>query len=79
MSNDAISRLNQYLNKIGKAASLSWQECNYGPPHDSKWTCVCKIDGEPRGEGTSTHKHTAKNIAAEQALHYLIDGRGQGV
>ncbi|TFK26725.1 hypothetical protein FA15DRAFT_267141 [Coprinopsis marcescibilis] len=73
MPSDATSQLSQYLDKLGRGSSISWQEITYGPAHDQKWKCVCKIDGEPRGEGTGSHKHVAKNIAAAQALQYLIE------
>lgn len=30
-----------------------------------------QVDGEPRGTGTGTHKHVARDLAANEALEYL--------
>lgn len=72
MSSEAgTSRLNTYLQSVGKSSSVSWQESLSGPKHAPVWTCVCKIDGEARGTGTGTHKHIAKDIAANKAWETL--------
>ncbi|KAH6916646.1 hypothetical protein BKA70DRAFT_1555292 [Coprinopsis sp. MPI-PUGE-AT-0042] len=73
MANDAVSRLNKHLGSIGQATSLSWQESTSGLAHAPKWTCICKIDGIPRGQGTALRKYLAKILAAEEALKYLDD------
>ncbi|KAI0321227.1 hypothetical protein OF83DRAFT_1100813 [Amylostereum chailletii] len=64
--------LNNLLQAKGMVDSLSWIESASGPPHDPKWTCVCKIDGEEYGTGTAgPQKNLARDIAAEQALRKL--------
>ncbi|KAJ2912490.1 hypothetical protein MD484_g7926, partial [Candolleomyces efflorescens] len=68
MSTSGTVKLNNHLQKIGRATSLSWEESSV----NQVWTCVCKIDGEPRGRGVASHKHVAKDAAAEEALKYLI-------
>ncbi|KAJ3550918.1 hypothetical protein NMY22_g146 [Coprinellus aureogranulatus] len=71
MSDKGTSMLNQYLQKVGRGSSLSWEESQSGPAHAREWECVCKIDGEVRGRGVASHKHVAKDQAAEQALAFL--------
>ncbi|KAH9486356.1 hypothetical protein JR316_0000420 [Psilocybe cubensis] len=66
------SRLNIYLQAHGRLTALSWLESCSGPAHERMWTCVCKINGVPRGEGTAPQKHAAKNIAADIAWAYLV-------
>ncbi|KAF9011040.1 hypothetical protein BDQ17DRAFT_860852 [Cyathus striatus] len=66
-----VSDLNNYLQGTGQLTALSWLETQHGPSHAPTWKCICKINGEPRGTGTSTHKHLAKDIAANEALKYL--------
>ncbi|KAH6916653.1 hypothetical protein BKA70DRAFT_307485 [Coprinopsis sp. MPI-PUGE-AT-0042] len=70
---NALSRLNQRLSSIGRATSLSWQESTSGLAFEPKWTCICKIDGIPRGQGSATRKHFAKLMAADGVLKYLDD------
>jgi len=65
------SRLNIFLQKRGRLSALSWQESTSGAKHAPVWKCICKIDGEPRGTGTGTHKHVARDLAANEALEYL--------
>ncbi|KAF8807965.1 hypothetical protein BYT27DRAFT_7190059 [Phlegmacium glaucopus] len=65
------SRLNAYLQGKRQLTSLSWLESWTGPSHAKTWKIVCKINGEVRGEGTSTHKHIAKDLAADQAWNAL--------
>jgi len=33
---------------------------------------MTEVDGEALGEGTSTHKHTARDLAADAALDALL-------
>ncbi|TEB38690.1 hypothetical protein FA13DRAFT_1784998 [Coprinellus micaceus] len=71
MSDKGTSLLNQHLQKIGRVSSLSWEESASGPAHARQWECICKIDGETRGRGVASHKHVAKDQAAEEALAFL--------
>ncbi|KII94023.1 hypothetical protein PLICRDRAFT_171711 [Plicaturopsis crispa FD-325 SS-3] len=73
MTNDPTVQLNNYLQSRGELTLLSWQESNSGPAHAVTWTCVCKIGGVPRGTGTGSLKHIAKNAAAAQALKALTE------
>ncbi|KAJ6623101.1 hypothetical protein B0H10DRAFT_820928 [Mycena sp. CBHHK59/15] len=54
-------------------SALSWQDSISGPKSAPIWTSVCKISGEVRGTGTGLLKHTARNMAAKQALASLTE------
>ncbi|KAI0323085.1 hypothetical protein OF83DRAFT_1167102 [Amylostereum chailletii] len=63
--------LNTYLQSVGKQASLSWIDVSEGPVHAPMWTCTCKVDGQAVATGTGTHKHLARDAAADKALPIL--------
>ncbi|KDQ63039.1 hypothetical protein JAAARDRAFT_29030 [Jaapia argillacea MUCL 33604] len=71
MPNDGIVELNNFLQAKGQLTSLTWEERPTGLAHAPQWICVCKINGEPRGTGSGTHKHLAKSDAAKEALKFL--------
>ncbi|KZV69737.1 hypothetical protein PENSPDRAFT_686125 [Peniophora sp. CONT] len=63
--------LNNYLQSQGRLTALSWVDIASGSQHSPTWTCTCKIDGQSFAVGTGTHKHLARNAAAEQTLRIL--------
>ncbi|KAI9462287.1 hypothetical protein BJY52DRAFT_1185045 [Lactarius psammicola] len=63
--------LNNFLQARRKLASLSWLDTQSGPAHEPEWTSVCRIDGRDISSGTGTHKHLARDAAAERALAIL--------
>ncbi|KAI0281662.1 hypothetical protein BGY98DRAFT_931986 [Russula aff. rugulosa BPL654] len=72
--------LNNYLQVKGRLASLSWYDTSSGPAHEPEWKSDCKIDGEVIASGKGTHKHLARDAAAEIALEKLMkeeEGRVQ--
>ncbi|KAK0219556.1 hypothetical protein EDD85DRAFT_915594 [Armillaria nabsnona] len=64
--------LNKYLMGKNRLHSVSWVESSSGPLNKPMWTMTCKIDGEARGTSTGPQKHVAKDVAANQALAYLM-------
>ncbi|KAH9968692.1 hypothetical protein BC827DRAFT_1263195 [Russula dissimulans] len=64
--------LNNYLQAKGKLAALSWYDTSSGPAHEPEWTSDCKIDGEVIASGKGTHKHLARDAAADKALAILM-------
>ncbi|KAG5715720.1 hypothetical protein E4T56_gene172 [Termitomyces sp. T112] len=71
MSSTGTSGLNIHLQNRGQLTSLSWLDSTSGPKNAPTWTSICKINGIERGRGTGTHKHIARNNAANVALAYL--------
>ncbi|RDB29436.1 hypothetical protein Hypma_015995 [Hypsizygus marmoreus] len=67
------SGLNNYLQNNGLLSALSWKDSTSGPRNAPTWTSVCKINGEERGTGTGTHKHIARDNAADAALKSLTE------
>ncbi|GLB35728.1 putative double-stranded RNA binding motif containing protein [Lyophyllum shimeji] len=72
-SKGGSSALNNYLQNNSQLSSLSWQDSTSGPKNAPTWTSICKINGVPRGQGTGTHKHIARDIAANAALQSLTE------
>ncbi|KAI0720175.1 hypothetical protein C8Q72DRAFT_890708 [Fomitopsis betulina] len=67
----AVMRLNNYLQKTGRAMQLSWYEHSTGPANALKWTVECKLNGQVIGDATSPRKGDAKEAAAAMALRRL--------
>jgi len=42
-----------------------------GPPHAGRWTVKCIVNGISKGEGSSSHKQTAKEEAARNAYYSM--------
>ncbi|KZV68969.1 hypothetical protein PENSPDRAFT_581680 [Peniophora sp. CONT] len=55
----------------GRFAALSWIDAVSGSQHAPTWTCTCRIDGLAISTGTGTHKHLARNEAADKAFEIL--------
>ncbi|TFK94962.1 hypothetical protein K466DRAFT_593063 [Polyporus arcularius HHB13444] len=68
---DGTVALNNYLQNIGKATSLSWEDKPTGPRHAVEWTSVCKIDGKNVASGNGPQKNIARDAAARAALAIL--------
>ncbi|KAF8559973.1 hypothetical protein OG21DRAFT_10967 [Imleria badia] len=81
---DPVVALNNYLQSIGRAATLSWKDSTSGLKHIPEWKSVCKISGKEYGVGVGTHKHLARGTAATLALEALKleavreEGEGEG-
>lgn len=75
--NDATVALNNYLQKTGQLAHLSWEESRSGPQHLPVWTSICKISGHEIGRGTGAAKHLARIMAAEAALEHLTQATAE--
>lgn len=66
-----VIKLNNYLQKNGKHALLSWADSSSGPANALEWSVSCKYDGRIYGTGVARSKGEAKEIAARQALQAL--------
>ncbi|EPT03480.1 hypothetical protein FOMPIDRAFT_87900 [Fomitopsis schrenkii] len=67
----AVMKLNNYLQKTGRTAQLSWLEHSDGPANALNWTVKCKLSGQVIGEAASPKKSDAKEAAAAMALRRL--------
>jgi len=67
-SDNPLLTLQPDLQRVGKLTSLSWIDTTSGPPHTPTWTSICRIDGEEVARGEGTHKHLARDAAADIAL-----------
>ncbi|KAH9943981.1 uncharacterized protein BXZ73DRAFT_96494 [Epithele typhae] len=63
--------LNNYLQRNGLVAHLSWQEMWTGARHRQEWTANCVIKDEVLGAGKGLTKSAAREQAAGIALRAL--------
>lgn len=73
MANEGLQALNRYLHKHHMTTALSWKDWPTGDSHSPQWTSECKIHGTVRGVGNGTHKHIARDLAAQEALVFLTE------
>jgi ribonuclease III len=67
---DHKTELQEALAREGRAVKYEIVEIE-GPPHERRFTCAAKVDGEQMGVGTGASKKAAEQEAAQQALSAL--------
>ena len=70
---DAKTELQEALARTGRTVSYSVLDVE-GPPHDRRFTCAARVDGEQVGVGTGRSKKAAEQEAAKRVLEaFRID------
>jgi len=67
---DHKTELQEALARDGRSVKYEILETE-GPPHDRRFTCAARVDGEQLGVGTGPSKKAAEQEAAQQALEAL--------
>jgi len=67
---DHKTELQEALAREGRSVKYEIVETE-GPPHDRRFTCAARVDGEQLGIGTGASKKAAEQEAAKQALAAL--------
>ena len=67
---DHKTELQEALAREGRSVKYEIVETE-GPPHDRRFTCAARVDGEQMGIGTGASKKAAEQEAAKQALAAL--------
>jgi ribonuclease III len=70
---DAKTELQEALARTGRSVTYSVIDVE-GPPHDRRFTCAARVDGQEAGVGTGRSKKAAEQEAATRALEaFRID------
>ena len=67
---DHKTELQEALAREGRSVKYEIVETE-GPPHDRRFTCAARVDGEQLGIGSGPSKKAAEQEAAKQALEAL--------
>jgi ribonuclease-3 len=67
---DHKTELQEALAREGRAVKYEIVE-THGPPHERRFTCAARVDGEQLGIGSGPSKKAAEQEAAKQALAAL--------
>ncbi|KIY48761.1 hypothetical protein FISHEDRAFT_73347 [Fistulina hepatica ATCC 64428] len=69
---DGSVLLNNYLQAKNRLNALNYEAYMEGPRNAPTWTVRAKIDGVVRGSACGKQRHIARDLAARQALNFLI-------